>query len=152
MTAIGVIILITQILPAVGYYPREDSELVNKFRPQAEEVILENILREEAGEGILVLEDFEETIKRAGETTEEDILKESKALASSEAAGVTGAIRVFPRALQNINWLELILALATIAIIYGFKRITTTIPSTLVSLILVSGVAYGFGRPAYPQP
>jgi len=145
MTAIGVIILITQILPAVGYYPREDSELVNKFRPQAEEVILENILREEAGEGILVLEDFEETIKRAGETTEEDILKESKALASSEAAGVTGAIRVFPRALQNINWLELILALSTIAIIYGFKRITTTIPSTLVSLILVSGVAYGFG-------
>lgn len=145
MTAIGVIILITQILPAVGYYPREDSELVNKFRPQAEEVILENILKEEAGEGILVLEDFEETIKRAGETTEEDILKESKALASSEAAGVMGSIRVFPRALQNINWLELILALSTIAIIYGFKRITTTIPSTLVSLILVSGVAYGFG-------
>lgn len=145
MTAIGVIILITQILPAIGYYPREDTELVQKFKPQAEEVILENILREEAGEGILVLEDFEETIKRAGETTEEDIQKEAKTLAASEAAGVVGTIRVLPRALQNINWLELILTLATIAIIYGFKRITSTIPSTLVALILVSGVAVGFG-------
>ena len=31
MTAIGVIILITQILPAVGYYPKEDMEFVNTF-------------------------------------------------------------------------------------------------------------------------
>ena len=62
MTAIGVIILITQILPAIGYYPKEDMAYVNKFKPIAEEVILENILKEEAGEGIMVLEDFEETI------------------------------------------------------------------------------------------
>ena len=145
MTAIGVIILITQILPSIGYYPREDAELVSQFKPQAEELILENILKEEAGEGILVLEDFEETIKRAGETTEEDILKEAKTLAASEASGVLGTIKILPRAMQNINWLELILALATIAIIYGFKRITSTIPSTLAALIIVSGVAYGFG-------
>ena len=56
-----------------------------------------------------------------------------------------GALKVIPRALQNINWLELILALATILIIYGFKRITKLIPSTLVALIVVSGVAIGFG-------
>ena len=37
------------------------------------------------------------------------------------------------------------MALATIIIIYGFKRITTAIPSTLVALIIVTGVAYGFG-------
>ena len=66
MTAIGVIILVTQILPALGYYPKEDTELVNKYKPQAEEIILDNILKEEAGEGILVLEDFEQTIERAG--------------------------------------------------------------------------------------
>jgi SulP family sulfate permease len=145
MTAIGVIILITQILPSIGYYPREDAELVSQYKPQAEELILENILKEEAGEGILVLEDFEETIKRAGETTEEGILKEAMTLAASEASGVLGTIKILPRAMQNINWLELILALATIAIIYGFKQITTTIPSTLAALIIVSGVAYGFG-------
>jgi SulP family sulfate permease len=56
-----------------------------------------------------------------------------------------GAIKVLPQALKNISWLELILALATIFIIYGFKRITTAIPSTLVALIVVSGVAVGFG-------
>ena len=59
MTAIGVIIIITQILPAVGYYPKEDEEWVKPFIPEAEELILENILKEEAGEGILVLEDVE---------------------------------------------------------------------------------------------
>lgn len=145
MTAIGLIILITQILPAVGYYPKEDMNFVNSFTPKAEELILENILRDEAGEGILVLENFEETIKRSGEVNPIAILEEAKVLAGSDSSGVIGAIKLLPRALKNINWLELILTLATIIIIFGFKRITTTIPSTLVGLILVSGVAYGFG-------
>jgi len=39
----------------------------------------------------------------------------------------------------------LILALLTIAIIYGFKRITTAVPSTLVALLIVSGGAFAFG-------
>lgn len=145
MTAIGVIILITQILPALGYYPKEDDDFVNQFKPQAEETILKNILKEEAGEGILVLKNFEETIKRSSEVSEPNILKEAKTLASTEAKGVLGALKVLPRALQNINWLELGLALITIFIIYGFKKITTAVPSTLVALVLVSGVAYAFG-------
>ncbi len=145
MTAIGLIIIITQILPALGYYPKEDKSWVEPFKPQAEELILENILREEAGEGILVLEDFEETIERAGEITEDVILKEAQVLAAKEASGVMGAITILPRALRNVNTLELILALATILIIYGFKRITTAVPSTLIALVVVTGVAYGFG-------
>ena len=145
MTAIGVIIIITQILPALGYYPKEDQAYVVPFKPEAEEIILENILKEEAGEGILVLEDFEETIKRAGEITEATIAEEARTLAAKEASGVIGAIKVLPRAMQNINWLELILTLVTIIIIYGFKRVTKAVPSTLVALILVSGVAFGFG-------
>lgn len=150
MTAIGVIILVTQILPAVGYYPKEDIDLVTQFKPQAEEIILENILKEEAGEGILVLEDFEETIKRAQLTTQDDIAKESQTLAKSASSGVLGTFKVLPRALKNINWLELILALATIFIVYGFKRITTKVPSALVALIVVSGIAYGFGMDYRP--
>lgn len=145
MTAIGVIILVTQVLPSVGYYPKEDAEFVNQFKPQAEELILQNILKEEAGEGILVLEDFKETIERANKISEADILKESQTLAAKEASGVYGAIKVLPRALKHISWLELILAVSTIFIIYGFKRITTLIPSTLVSLIVMSGIAIGFG-------
>ncbi|MBC2838055.1 SulP family inorganic anion transporter [Robiginitalea sp. SC105] len=161
MTAIGLIIVVTQILPAVGYYPREDSEYVSQFKPRAEELILENILREEAGEGILVLEDFEETINRSHEITPEAILKESRTLAAKEASGVLGAIQLMNRAISNIHWLELILTLTTIAIIYGFKCITSFIPSTLVSLLAVSGAAIAFGldyRPieqiprAFPLP
>lgn len=145
MTAIGVIIILTQILPSVGYYPKEDLDYVMKFKPQAEEIILKNILQEEAGEGIMVLEDFKETIARANRITEQDILKESKTLVGKETSSVLGTLKILPRALNNINWLELFLALGTIIIIYGFKRITTVIPSTLVALLVVSGIAVGFG-------
>jgi sulfate permease, SulP family len=145
MTAIGIIILVTQVLPSIGYYPVEDMAYVEQYKPQAEEVILENILKEEAGEKILVLEDFKETVARAEQITPEQILKESQTLAKNNASGVLGTFRVIPRAIMNINWLELILALSTILIIYGFKRITTKIPSTLVALLAVSGVAIGFG-------
>jgi SulP family sulfate permease len=145
MTAIGIIILLTQVLPSLGYYPKEDVEFVNIYKAQAQEVILENILKEEAKEGILVLEDFSKTIERGSRITDADILNESQTLAAKETSGALGALKVFPRAIQNINWLELILALVTIFIIYGFKRITTKIPSTLVALIVVSGIAVGFG-------
>ena len=144
MTAIGVIILVTQILPSVGYYPKEDAEFVSQFKPHAEELILDNILKEEAAEGYLVLENFKETINRAQSITPDQIDKESQTLAKKEASGVLGSIKVLPRALQNIKLLELILALGTIIIIYGFKKITTKVPSTLVALIVMSGIAIGF--------
>ncbi|MDH3697239.1 MAG: SulP family inorganic anion transporter [Flavobacteriaceae bacterium] len=145
MTAIGVIIIVTQILPSLGYYPKEDREWVEPFKPQAEAIILENILEEEAQEGILVLEDFQETISRADEITMDAIDAEAKTLAAKEASGVIGAINILPRAFRNINYLELGLALITIFIIYGFRRITKVVPSTLVALLLVSGLAFGFG-------
>ena len=144
MTAIGIIILVTQILPAIGYYPKEDANFVAEFKPQAEELMLENILKEEVGEGILVLEDFEETLERANNISQGEILKESKTLAGKDASGVLGTIKVLPAAFKNINWLELWLALGTIFIIYGFKRITTKVPSSLVALIVVSSVAITF--------
>ncbi len=145
MTAIGVMILITQFLPALGYYPKEDKSFVNKFKPQAEEVILDKILKDEAGEGILVLENFKETIKRAEKVSHEEIYLEAVALAGNASSGVMGAIKSLPAAIQSINFLELILCMVTILIIYGFKKITTAVPSKLVALIVVSGVAYGFG-------
>lgn len=142
MTAIGVIILITQILPLLGYYPANDAALINQFKPEAEEVLLERILQEEAGEGIMVLEDFETTIDRAKLITETQVLDEAKALAKNSASGVIGAIKSMGRAFGNINYIELLLGLLTIGIIYGFKRITKAIPSTLVALLVVSGGAY----------
>ena len=144
MTAIGVIILLTQVLPSLGYNPKEDAGYVNLFKAQAKEVILQNILKDEAGEGVLVLENLKSTIDRASLITKENILKEAKTLASKEASGTIGALKVLPRALQNINWLELLLALGTILIIYGFKRITTVVPSTLVALVVMAGIAVAF--------
>jgi len=81
MTAIGVIILITQIAPALGYYPGEDASYVEEFKGIAEENILEGILMDEVDEGIMVLEDFDETIKRAGEITPTAISERSAKLA-----------------------------------------------------------------------
>jgi len=142
MTGIGVIIIITQLLPALGYYPKEDISFVNQFKAHSEEVILQRILKEEAAEDIMVLEDFEETIKRANSISMEDIDKESATLAGNAASGVINSLKLFPRALKNINKIDLILALLTIFIIYGFKRITKKIPSTLVALLSVTLGAY----------
>lgn len=144
MTAIGLIILITQVLPVLGYYAKEDTAYVETFKPQAEAVILGNILDEEAGEDLLVLEDFSETVSRGEAITDSQILEESQTLAAKSASGVLGALRVMPSALQNISWIEFILALGTIFIIYGFKRITTAVPSTLVALVVMTGVAIIF--------
>lgn len=144
MTAIGLIILITQVLPVLGYYAKEDTAYVETFKPQAEAIILGNILDEEAGEGLLVLEDFSETVSRGEAITDSQILEESQTLAAKSASGVLGALRVMPSALQNISWIEFILALGTIFIIYGFKRITTAVPSTLVALVVMTGVAIIF--------
>ena len=142
MTAIGVIIIITQLLPTFGYNASDDQDYVNKFYPKAEAALLDKILKDEAGEGYLVLEDFKETQNRAAQISPEDISKEAKSLAANSAKSVYGTLKILPRALTNIKWIELALALATIAIIYGFKRITTAIPSTLVALLVVSGSAY----------
>ncbi|WP_343328397.1 SulP family inorganic anion transporter [Polaribacter staleyi] len=145
MTAIGLIILLTQVLPSVGYYPKDDVEFVSKFNAQAQQVILENILKDEVGDGVLVIDNFKETITTAQKTTSKDIEKEAQILAAKETSGALGAIKAIPRALQNIDWLELLLALGTIFIIYGFKRITTKVPSTLVALVVMSGIAVAFG-------
>lgn len=144
MTAIGLIIIITQVLPMVGYYPKNDTEYVNQFKAKGQAQILKNILEKEAGENVYVLEDFKKTVVQAEQVTTEEIDKEAKTLAAKASSGVIGAVKTMPRALKNINWLELGLALSTIFIIYGFKKITTAVPSTLVALLLVSGVAYFF--------
>jgi len=145
MTAIGIMILIGQIAPSVGYDVKEDITFVETFKPHAEEKMLDDILKDESKEGILVIEHFEETIARSKGISDEQIMSEAKSLAKKETAGVVGSLLHLPHVLRNINWLELILTLGTILIIYGFKRITKVVPSTLVALLAMSGIAIGFG-------
>lgn len=145
MTAIGIMILIGQIAPSVGYDVKEDITFVETFKPHAEEKMLDDILKDESKEGILVIEHFKETIARSKGISDEQIMSEAKSLAKKETAGVVGSLLHLPHVLRNINWLELILTLGTILIIYGFKRITKVVPSTLVALLAMSGIAIGFG-------
>ena len=145
MTAIGVIILVTQIAPTVGYYVKEDIEFVENFKEKAESNLLQKSLDDEISDEMLVLDDFESAIRNSNKITESDIMTEAKTLASKEASGVLGTFNVLPRIIKNIDITELLLAFFTIAIIYGFKKITTVVPSTLVALFVVSAVAYGFG-------
>ena len=145
MTAIGLIILLTQIQPTLGYAPKNDIEYVNQFKTQGKEVVLQKLIRDEVGEGLMSLEALSQAADKAGRISEESILAEAKTLAAKEASGTIGAIKTLPNALGNINFLELLLSLATIFIIYGFKRITSAIPSTLVALIIVSSAAFFLG-------
>ena len=144
MTAIGVIIIVTQIAPAVGYYPTEDISFVEEFKPRAEEKILDNLIDEEIRGKTLLIDEITQTVQKAQNIPEDNILKESKAIAGSEASGVVGSLKFITNTLSNIDILEFLLALGTIIIIYGFKRITTAIPSTLVALLIMSAIAVGF--------
>ena len=145
MTAIGVIILVTQIAPTVGYYVKEDTEFVENFKEKAESNLIQKNLDDEISNEMLVLDDFEAAIENSKNITQDKIMTEAKTLASKRASGVLGTINILPRILKNIDITELLLAFFTISIIYGFKRITKVVPSTLVALFVVSGIAYGFG-------
>jgi sulfate permease, SulP family len=142
MTAIGVMIIVTQMLPALGYYPNQDQALIEKFKSQAEENILEKILVEEVMEDLMVLENFDETIARAQNVPLVEIQKESILLATQYSNGVVGTFKVLHRAIGQIKYTELMLCILTILLIYGFKRITTSVPSTLIALLVVSTGAY----------
>ena len=142
MTAIGVIILITQLLPFLGYYPKEDTLLVNQFKPQAKEVLYDQYMAEKAGDGIPTIKELQYCVDKIANVSEAGLAAEAQKLAGDHASGVIGTLRVIGNAFQNIDFTELILALLTIFIIYGFKRITKAVPSTLVALLVVSIGAY----------
>lgn len=138
MSGIGVIILITQIPAALGYNAANDLEIVENYKLQANELLIERILEEQADEDLLVLENLQETLDRSSEITSEKIAAEAATLAKKDSRGVIGTVKFLGRAFQNVNQIELALCLITIFIIYGFKRITKAIPSTLVALLVVS--------------
>ena len=144
MTAIGLMIIISQFAPSLGYNVKEDTQFVQQFETLAEQAVLKTILDEKAKkEGVLTLEDYQETVNQGKLISSDVVYKEAQNLAKKEASGVLGSLKTLPRMLQKVRWLELLLTLVTIFIIYGFKRITTKIPSSLVALIVVSGVAVG---------
>lgn len=147
MTAIGIIILVTQILPSIGYYSKEDKDYIDRFKPEVEQVIFDrkiNDIKSKKSSKTLNIQDYNTAISEVIKIDDAEIFKEASILAGRNTSGVWGTLKILPRALQNINILELMLALGTIIIIYGFKRITKVIPSTLVALVVVSAIAVFF--------
>ncbi len=151
MSGIGVIIIITQLFPALGYNAATDEALILDRMPHAEEQILERIIREEeeAGtlQGVMDAEVIADTDRRFAEVTAGEINTEARRLAGRKVGGTTGTIANIYRPFTTpggINWLNFLLAVSTIAIIYGFKRITNIIPSSLAALVIMTLVAYFF--------
>lgn len=145
MSGIGFIIIITQLFPVLGYEVDKDKSFVQDFVPKAEERLLDKILVDEAEGGIKVLEHYETTIAEADKIKNEDIQNEAKSLAKKATGSASGTVKYIPNAIKNINPLHFGMVLLTIFIIYGFKKVTTKIPSTLVALLLVSLVVYFAG-------
>ena len=157
MSGIGVIIIITQIFPILGYNAADDKAFVDARLPHAEEVILEKILQEEEAEGILSgfmsAADLEETMRRAKLVTPDEIREEAKRQAKKATSGTVGTVKYIHRpftAAGGIDWFNFILALATIIIIYGFGKITRAVPSSLVALVVVTIAAFFIFRGQVP--
>ena len=154
MSGIGVIIILTQIFPLLGYDATQDAQLVAEKLPLAEEQILEGIIREEAQDGVLkgIVDGtvIAETNERFAAVSEVEINQRAQKLASRQAKSTVGVFELFTRPFSvpnGINWVNLLLGLATLIIIYGFKRITKAVPSSLVALVVISLVAFLFIEP-----
>ncbi len=144
MSGIGVIIIITQLFPAVGYNAANDAELVEGRRDQAGEVILNRLIQEEAADGTIDAAAIAAAGDRFARIPAEELNQESVRLARRSAAGTVGTLRNISRPFTTpggVNWLNLLLTLAAMGIIYGFKRITTAVPSSLVALVIITIVA-----------
>lgn len=158
MSGIGVIIIITQIFPLLGYNPANDRELIEGRLPHAEEQILEQILREEeqAGQlsGILSEEDLTATLQNFKTVDQADIEAKAIKLAARRVGGTVGTMTNITRPFTTpggVNWLNFLLAMTTVIIIYGFKRITNVLPSSLVALVMMTGIAYFFLQDLVPM-
>ena len=138
MSGIGVIILITQFMPALGYNPKNDNELIKTHEEKARISLMSNRLDEVKEKLANDINENNNPVNLPVDFTNEDIIKESKKLINVDSAGVIGSLKYYSRAISNIDYTEAIIAIITIIIIYGFKRITTLVPSALVALIVIT--------------
>ena len=147
MSGIGVIIIITQLFPALGYNAANDMALVESHRAPAEELILNRYIDEEAavlGGGAVNAEVVAAASERFASIDAAEIDTEATRLARRAAGGTLGTLSNLSRPFTTsggVNWPNLLLTLLTIGIIYGFKRVTTKVPSSLVGLVVVTIVA-----------
>ncbi|RCH53839.1 sodium-independent anion transporter [Mucilaginibacter hurinus] len=165
MTGIGIIIIIGQILPLLGYDAATDKALIEKNIPKAEAHLISKIFEKDDASSVIslkTLDSVETKLMLAKEITPGDVRQEAVAISKAQVKSPVGVVKNLGRAIQNFNWIEFLIVSATIVVIYGFqkliaviptknsfihglKTITSSIPSTLVALISVSSIAVLMG-------
>jgi SulP family sulfate permease len=161
MTGIGIIIIITQIPPLLGYDVSKDTTLIERNIPKAEAKLIGRIFQQDTGKDAVTLKNLDSVAVKlilAKNINKEEVWEEAVTISKTQIKSPLGIIKNLGRAIKQFNWLEFAIVVSTIVVIYGFqkliaiipsqnkfikglKKITSSIPSTLVALILVSVVA-----------
>jgi sulfate permease, SulP family len=161
MTGIGIIIITAQALPLLGYDAANDEVLIEKNIPKAEAKLISKIFQENDKKRIVSLKTLDKVETRlllAKEITEQDVRAEAVSISKNQVKSPIGVIKNIGRGIKNFNITEFMVVVSTILVIYGFKKLigiipsnfafirglkqtTSSIPSTLVALALVSIVA-----------
>ncbi len=169
MNGIAIIILMGQIFPLLGYVASNDKELVEKNMIVAESNIMAKKFQTISSDKSFKLDDvalIEEKINEVKSISKDEITAEAKTVSTMQVKSPEGILKNLGRGIKNINFLEFAFVLGTVMVIYGFKygiqfipgnikplkilkTITSTIPSTLVALVLVSFIAIYFNFDLY---
>ena len=164
MNGIAIIILMGQIFPLMGYVANNDKELVEKNRVVAESNLMakqfQSIIKDK-NFGIDDIAVLEKKINEVKKISNDEIIAEAETVSKMQVKTPAGIIKNIDRGLKNINWLEFVFVVSTVIVIYGFKyvlkwlpssikffdglkKIASSIPTTLIALVVMSAIAiYG---------
>ena len=164
MNGIAIIILMGQIFPLMGYVANNDQELVEKNRVVAESNLMakqfQSIIKDK-NFGIDDIAVLEKKINEVKKISNDEIIAEAETVSKMQVKTPAGIIKNIDRGLKNINWLEFVFVVSTVIVIYGFKyvlkwlpssikffdglkKIASSIPTTLIALVVMSAIAiYG---------
>lgn len=169
MNGIAIIIIMGQVFPLLGYVASKDNELVEKNKALAETKIMTKIFQDIKTDKTISFEDIsniENQIITAKKVSQKEIEEEAKAISDAQVKSTAGIIKNLDRGIKNINWLEFAFVISTVIVIYGFKelikllpssikffdglkKIASSIPTTLIALILMSAIAIYFNFDLY---
>jgi SulP family sulfate permease len=161
MTGIGVIIILTQFFPLLGYVAENDPVMIQKNRVLAESKLMGQIFQELKSAETLTKEDLaliEDKVRKAKQITEQEIILEAKYISKAQVKSTWGVIKHLDRGLANVNYIEFLFVSLTVLVIYGFRRlvnflpdkwsvfkalkqIASSLPNTLVALVVVTFIA-----------
>lgn len=169
MNGIAIIILMGQIFPLLGYVASEDKALLEKNMVIAESNLLAKEFQNLSKDKTIGIDDlalFESKINEVKNISHDEIVKEAQTISKMQVKSPAGILSNIDRGLKNINWLEFAFVAGTVLVIYGFKyvlnllpsrfkfidalkKMASSIPATLIALVLVTAIAIYFNFDLY---